>query len=203
MGDLEFVRRCVKNEKGAWGEFLKRYSRLIYSHIRACLDVQRFTQDEANIDDLFQEIICLLISDNYQKLKSFKALNGCSLAGWLRQVTLNHTIDYIRRTKPPMRSMDEELDDEGLSLKDLIADTGPDAPSVMNDKEMLGSLKECINKLDTDDKFFMELYLNKGCKPKELKEILNVSRAAVDMRKSRILERLKDCFRSKGIPLDF
>jgi DNA-directed RNA polymerase specialized sigma24 family protein len=47
------------------------------------------------------------------------------------------------------------------------------------------------------------LLINRGLKPEELKEHLRLSRGAIDMRKSRIIERLRDCFRSKGFALDF
>ena len=37
----------------------------------------------------------------------------------------------------------------------------------------------------------------------ELKKHFKLSRPAIDMRKSRLIERLRDCFRGKGFWLDF
>ena len=123
INDLEFIQRCVRGDKQAWDEFVDKYSRLIYSYIHGILKIrsQNFTQE--NINDIFQEIFLSLIKDNFKKLKSFKAKNGCSLATWLRQVTVNLTIDHMRRFHPAI-SLDEE-NEEGSNLKDILRDIQP------------------------------------------------------------------------------
>lgn len=202
MDDLEFVQSCVKGDKLAWDEFVDKYSHLIYRYIHSVLKFKgRDLASLDNINDIFQEIFVLLSKDNFKKLRSFKAKNGCSLASWLRQVVINYTIDYTRRFKPNI-SLDEELDDD-FSLQDIIPDNSPISNDILVTKEKLSTLTECIQKLDADDKYFLELYLNRGLGLEELKNILRISRGAVDMRKSRIIERLKDCFKSKGFGLDF
>jgi RNA polymerase sigma factor (sigma-70 family) len=196
MDDLEFVRRCVTGDKTAWDEFLEKYSRLIYNYIHSVLNTKGFSFTQDHINDIFQDIFHSLIKDNFKKLKSFKAKNGCSLATWLRQVTINFTIDYLRNIKPAV-SIDEEIEDE-LSLKEIIADSSPLATDKLKDRERLAALHDCIKKLNNDDKYFLELYINRGIRLEELKEILRLSRGAVDMQKSRIIDRLKECFKGKG-----
>ena len=199
MNDLEFVQRCVKGDKKAWDAFLKQYSRLIYSYIHSVLNSKgiKFTQD--NIQDVFQEIFCSLIKDNFRKLSTFKARNGCSLASWLRQVTVNFTIDYIRRLKPIV-SIDEE-NDEGSSLADLLSSNSPSVADTFSQEERLTQLKDCIDGLHNDDKYFLELHINRDLSLQDLKEHFKISRGAIDMRKSRIIERLRECFKNKGFVL--
>jgi len=202
MDDLEFVQRCVKGDKQAWDEFVDKYSRLIYNYIHSILKlkgVNQFSQD--NIRDLFQDIFLLLAQDNFKKLRSFKARNGCSLASWLRRIVINHTIDYIRKTKSII-SLDEETDEE-FSLKDILTDDSPSIKDTLSEKEKFVSLKDCIQELDTDDKYFVELHINRGLGLQELKGHFRVSRGAIDMRKKRIIERLRECFKHKGFALDF
>jgi len=202
MDDLEFVQRCVKGDKPAWDEFVERYSRLIYNYIYSVLKLKGTHQlNRDSVDDIFQEIFVLLCADNFRKLKSFKAKNGCSLASWLRQVVVNHTIDYLRKLKPVV-SLDEENTDE-LSLKDILADASAPATETLLREEKISQLKDCIKDLDTDDKYFLELHLYRSLLLEEIKDILKVSRGAVDMRKSRIVERLRECFQRKGFQLDF
>ncbi len=200
MDDLEFVQRCVKGDKLAWDEFVDKYSRLIYNYIHNVLNVKGYPFSQNHISDIFQEIFCSLIKDDFRKLRSFKARNGCSLASWLRQVTINFTIDYIRKIKPAV-SIDEETDD-GLSLKELLADDSATAVDTLSQEERMKSLKECIENLDNDDKYFLELHINKGLRLEELKEHFKLSRGAIDMQKARILNRLRECFKSKGFQLD-
>jgi RNA polymerase sigma factor (sigma-70 family) len=201
MDDLEFVRKCIKDDPNAWNEFIEKYSRLIYNYIYQVLKAKSVHQtNEQHVDDIFQEIFLLLTQNNFRKLSTFKAKNNCRLASWLRQVVVNYTIDYLRKVKPVI-SLDEESDSE-FSLKNTLSDHSPAPSESLESKEKVSGLKDCIRKLDTDDKFFMELHLNQGITLEELKMIFKVSRGAVDMRKSRIIERLKACFKSKGFALD-
>ncbi len=199
MNDLEFVRRCVKRDKLAWNEFVERYSSLIYNYIHSVLKIKGRTYAQENINDLFQEIFLSLAKDNFKKLSSFQARNGCSLASWLRQVTVNFTIDYIRNLKPSV-SIDEENDDD-FSLAEILSSDSPSAADTLSQEERLTHLRDCIDKLDIDDKYFLELHIHRGLGLGELKTWLKISRAAVDMRKSRITERLRECFESKGFIL--
>lgn len=197
MDDLEFVQRCIRGDKGTWDEFLNKYSRLIYSYIFNVINIKGYNLTQANIEDLFQEVIYSLIADNFKKLRCFKGLNGCSLPSWLRQLTINFTIDYLRKLKTPPLSLEEESED-GFSLKEVIADNRQIQSEQVLEKEKLSSLTDCIKRLDTDDRYFLELNINQGLSLKELKNYFDVSRGAIDMRKSRIIQQLRECFKDKG-----
>jgi len=84
MDDLEFVQRCVKGDKLAWNAFVDKYSRLLYNYIYSVLKVKGRHLAEDNVNDLFQELFLSLSKDNFQKLKSFKGKNGCTLASCVR-----------------------------------------------------------------------------------------------------------------------
>lgn len=196
MDDLEFVQRCLTGDKRSWDEFVEKYSRLIYNYIHSVLKTKGAATSQENASDIFQDIFISLVADNFKKLKSFRGLNGCSLASWLRQVTVNATIDYIRKLRP-LLSIDQEGDD-GFSLKDVLADKSAPATEALAREEKLEQLKDCINRLSASDKYFLELHINKGIALGQLKEILGFSRGTVDMRKSRIIDRLKECFGKKG-----
>lgn len=201
MDDLDFVQRCIKGDKLIWSEFVNKYSRLIYSSIHAVLGTKsrhKYSVDTPN--DIFQEICFSLVRDNYKRLRSFEGRNKCSLASWLRQVSVNATIDYLRRAKSFI-SLEEENNDE-LALKDIIADSKPLVKELLLDREKFSQLKDCIDILSTDDKYLVELHINQDLTLEQLRKHLKVSRGAVDMRKARIVERLRDCFRHKGFVLD-
>lgn len=202
MDDLEFVQRCIKGGKLAWDEFLRQYSRLIYNYIHSILKIKgahSFSQE--NINDLFQDIFLSLAKDNFKKLRSFQAKNECSLASWLRQVTVNCTIDYIRKIKPTV-SIDEETK-EGFNLKEVLADDALPVNDALSQKERITHLKDCIERLEINDQYFLELHIHQGLTLEELRGHFRISRAALYMRKSRIIDRLKECFKSKGYALDF
>ncbi len=201
MDDLEFVQGCLKGDKQSWNEFLPRYSRLIYNYIYSVLSVKGYSLTEEQVEDVFQEIFCSLIKDNYKKLATYQGKNGCSLASWLRQVTINFTVSYLRKLKP-MVSIDAETE-EGLSLKDILKDLSADAVEFLSDQDRRKALRECVDSLESAEQYFMELFLNQGLNLEQIREHLKINRGAVDMRKSRIFQKLQDCFKSKGFKLDF
>ncbi|RKY30742.1 MAG: hypothetical protein DRP74_06390 [Candidatus Omnitrophota bacterium] len=202
MSDLEFIQRCVKGEKRAWDEFLDKYSRLIYKYIHGVLKIKGALEVSPQVvKDLFQEICTSLIEDNFKKLRSFKAKNNCSLASWLRQITINRTIDYIRTAKPTI-SIDAEIEGSDFSLKQILRSESPSAGQNLSEEENLKSLQECINRLSPEDKYFLELYFYQGLKLEEIKDLLRVTRGTVDVRKARIVERLRECFKSRGFIID-
>jgi len=196
MNDLEFLQSCLKGDKQAWAEFISRYSRLIYNYIHSVLSVKGRAASAEQVDDIFQEIFHSLIKDNCKKLSTYRGKNGCSLASWLRQVTVNFTIDYLRKLKPTV-SIDAQ-DEDGFSLGDLLADLSSGAIEFLNDQDKRKTLAECIGLLESTEQYFLELFLGQGLSLDEIKDYLKIKRGAVDMRKSRILEKLQDCFKKKG-----
>jgi len=200
VSDLDFVRKCVEGDKQAWDEFLKCYSLLIYKYIHSVLNSTIPSGSGFKSEDIFQEFLYSLILDDYKKLRSFKAKNGCSLASWLRQVAVNFTLSSLRKTRSVF-SLDEE-NEEGFSLKDNLADEAFSVPELLNQEERLKSLGDCIELLNGRDKVLIELNINKGVKLEAIRGLFKVSRGAIDMQKTRLLERLRDCFRSKGFALD-
>lgn len=191
MDDLEFVRRCLNQDRRAWGEFVDKYSNLIYKYLLSTLISHGIAPAAArqNAEDLFQQVLLSLVNNDFQRLKSFQGRNNCSLASWLRIISTNCAIDFLRRIRMPARL--EEKDGNGLSLKEAL---------VKN--ERLGHLKDCIEVLDSEEQYFLELHLNLNLTLEQIKDHLNISRGAADMRKARIVNRLKKCFKNKGFALD-
>lgn len=198
MKDFELIRECIKNDKKAWETFVSKYSRLIYNYIYSVLKDNNINHSEDKVNDLFQEFIFVLIKDDFKKLKIFQGFNGCSFASWLRVLTVNFVLDYIKKIKKIYSFKDDmavDLEDSVECQKELVNQ------KVIYD-EQLFHLKDCVSVLDIQDKYFLEFYLDKMLSLDEIKLILGVSRAAVDMRKSRILNRLKQCFKKKGFVFD-
>jgi RNA polymerase sigma-70 factor, ECF subfamily len=200
MDDLDFARKCAQADKSAWKEFLQKYSRLIYSYIHNIIRIKGYVLDPSVTEEIFNEIISLLIKEDFKKLKTYHGKNNATLATWLRQVTINFCLDYLRKEKPAMVSIDAPVKDE-LSLSEIIPCRSQSAAEELIQKEKSEQLTDCIQKLTLDDKLFLELKLRWEFSLEELKDFFGISRAATDMRHSRIIQRLRDCFKEKGFDL--
>jgi RNA polymerase sigma factor (sigma-70 family) len=200
MDDLDFARKCVKADKIAWEEFLQKYSRLIYSYINCVVRIKGHVFDPSVIEEIFNEIISRLIQNNFKKLKTYQGKNNATLASWLRQLTINYCLSYLRKNRPEMVPIDESKDGD-LPLSEMIPYRGLTASEELLKKEKAESLTDCIQKLDLDEKFFLELNIKRGLSLEELKDFFQVPRGTIDMRRSRIIDRLRDCFKEKGFEL--
>jgi RNA polymerase sigma factor (sigma-70 family) len=201
MDDLGFVRTCLRGDKEAWDEFVDRYSVLIYNYIHSVFKNKSYPQDCDTVNDIYQEIFLCLVRDNFRKLRQFKAKNGCSLASWLRTITINFTLDYLRRErKVSVSSLDEKVAfSDRFSLKDIISHNSKLAQEIILDEERIAYLSNCIGGLSEEEKYFLQMHIYCGMSLEDLRGTLGISRAAVDMRKNRILKKLRNCFREKGL----
>ena len=196
MDDLEFVHQFIKGESQARDQFIKRYSRLIYNYIHHVLGVKGFKDPAGHADDIFQGFIAFLMDEDCRKLRAFKARNGATLATWIRYLTINFTRDYLRKIKPVF-SLDAETE-EGLSAKDILADNSLSAVEELLKEEKAKVLDECIDLLNNEDKYFVELNFNQKVSLEIMRDFLKLTRGAIDMQKARLMKKLKDCFKHKG-----
>lgn len=196
MDDVIFAKKCAGGDPAARNEFLAKYSRLIYKYILSVSRAYGRPQAADHADDIFQDFFCFLFADNGRKLLSFQGRNGCTLASWLRLVAARFTLDYLGKLKP-LLSIEEDVPGAG-SLKGILADAAQGASAVLMRDEQMDNLKECIETLETDDKYFIEMHIHRGVGLDALKEHLRTTRPALEMYKSRLIGRLRECFRKKG-----
>ncbi len=200
MSDLDFVGRCIKSDSLAWKEFLQKYNRLIYSYIYSVIRIKAYVFSPPVAEEIFNELISNLIKDDFRKLKTYRGRNNASLASWLKQVTINFCLSYFRYKKKDMISLDEPLS-EGFAFSEIIPYRSLSAAEELLRKEENEHLADCIQNLELDDKFFLELRLRWEFSIGEIMDFLKITRGAADMRYSRIIQRLKGCFQEKGMIL--
>lgn len=203
MDERGLIQGCLKQDKAAWDEFVDRYSRLIYNYIHSVYKIKGVGCRPDTVNELFQEIFLSLIKDNFHKLRQFKGKNNASLASWLRVITINFCLNYLKRdNKSKPSSLDEDLGEGEFSLKDMLSDQHILADEHLTDQERLEYLFECIDILNNQDRYFLEMHIYQDVKLEDLQVVLGVSRSAMDMRKSRVVQKLRNCFQDKGFLLD-
>lgn len=195
MEDATLLCGCIEGNRQSRSEFLDKYSRLIYSYIRRVVSLKGHPCALDHVDDIFHDLFCSLFADDARKLKSFQARNGSSFATWLRQVTVHFTIDYLRSLRVDMPvDASRGVPVSPQALCETVVSAADDAIT----DELLQKLRECVDELDADSRFFLEMHLERGVRLVDLRDYLQVSRGSIDMFKSRLLARLRDCFKSKG-----
>jgi RNA polymerase sigma-70 factor (ECF subfamily) len=85
--DEELVRQYQGGKESAFNELVLRYQEKVYWVAR------RFTNDHDNADDITQEVFCKM----YESLKRFRG--DSSLYTWLYRITVNVSLNFVRRQK--------------------------------------------------------------------------------------------------------
>lgn len=123
----------------------------------------------------------------HQKLSKFT--NYSSFGGWLRILTRNTAIDYLRTLKNKAISIDDQ--ENGIQLSNVI--------DVANDENNLtyDNLLDLLNNLSGSNKQIIRLYYENGMTVSQISKALNVSegtiKSCLHRMRNNIKKQLKLC----------
>lgn len=153
MTDNEkLIKECQKKSAKAFDQLYNTYASLVFS---ICL---RYTKDRAEAEDLMQE--CFIKILNKINEYEFKG----SFEGWLRRLTVNNAINFLKAKKS---FASEDISEYEIS----DAQTNADVLSDMSAKEIIA----VINKLPAGYRTVFNLHVVEGYKHTEIAEMLEIS----------------------------
>ena len=176
----ELLKGCISGSKEKWNLFVKKYSNLILHTIYKTLRVYDQPTDPDEVDDLFQEVFIAFYADNLKKLRIYDPVKGRTLASWLRLITVQLTINYIKRQRPTISIDDLSIEPSQVGKQELIID-----------EETKQYLADSLEELSEDDKFLIELSYIRELPPETVSQMLRISVGAFYTRKNRIITKLK------------
>lgn len=136
--DNQLVNRCLRGEQKAYTMLLQKYQQAVFN---LCY---RLVSDAETAQDLAQESF----------VKIFNALNqfdpNYRFSSWMFRVVKNHCYDYLRKSKLPQVSLNDDRDDDSRPLQ--IADTKPTPDQSVFRSERRELIMQAINKLPPDSR---------------------------------------------------
>lgn len=100
MADGSDLEALCQGDKAAWDAFVRRYTGLILTGVRAA------ARDGADIDDLVQEVFVRLCKDGYRLLKTYDPARA-GLSTWLTIVARSTARDASRRRQPKVTPIED------------------------------------------------------------------------------------------------
>ncbi len=178
MSDEEIIRECQKGSHHAQMELYKKYSPALRG---VCY---RYLKDMDDIEDLVQDSFIKIFAnlDKYNFKGSFE--------GWMKRVTINTTISYLRKRKLlPKADMtdaigvedeNEEINENGSGdpVEDLLSGLPLTQEDILN----------AIKSLPEDYGVVFNMYVFEDFKHKEIAEMLHFK---VSTSKSKLLRARK------------
>ena len=195
VDEHQLIQGCLNRDKKSWDQFVDGYSKLIYSTLHRVFREKAVMVTQDTIEELFNETFVILLKDEAKKLRQYQG--RCSFASWVRLITSNVAIDYFRRLKPTT-SLDEEPE-EGPSLLDVLT-VDEDVRATLSQEDEKEIFSRAFTKLEPKDQLLLRLLFIDEVSPEEAGKIIGLSKEAIYMRKSRLVNELKQLI-TKEIPV--
>jgi len=186
--DRELIARCISQvDDAAWEDFVRAYSRLIWSAIHKTVRSCSASCTPADAEDIYSTIFLSLVEKDFRKLRQFAGRNECSLSTWLTVVSVNHTIDHLRREKNRTHPKIEDLPEACAA----VPDHRWDMESILMLKQEAEVLSRALAELPDEDRRIYELLAHQDHTPEQAAASLGISVPAFYTRKHRVIEKLK------------
>jgi RNA polymerase sigma factor (sigma-70 family) len=196
LKDKRLLSRCIAGDKKAREKFVRTFSDLIFRSIQHILTAKHIQFNYIDLEDLHNSVFLSLFEKDCHKLSQYKGINGCSLATWIRVVTVRMILNDIRKKGVDSISWKEKQ--VTLDILPELKSNNPEAQAVMEKEERVRFLQEKIRKLPPRDQLFLKLHFVKGFSIKDIAEVMQLSVDNVYTVKHRAIKRLKSQVESDG-----
>ncbi|MBI3089730.1 MAG: sigma-70 family RNA polymerase sigma factor [Candidatus Tectomicrobia bacterium] len=179
FSDQELLRECLRGNRIAWDYLVRKYAGLIYRTIDQTLRSSNCFHATDDLPDLLNSVLLSLFDNDCKKLRQFRGKNGCSLASWIRIVTVRYTIDQMRKFR----------ETEALQEHDSVTHHSPE--DKVNQAEQREMLRRLMGKLTVKEQLFVHYYYDQELPPEEVATAMNLLVGTVYSMKNRVREKLK------------
>ena len=175
--DAQLIRRILDGDQEAFSPLIKKYQKGV--HALAWRKVGDF--------HIAQEITQDAFLNAYQKLRTLKDPNA--FAGWLYVIVANLCLDWLRKNRIPMESLDaaDSSEVDKVSYSQYVSDKQEEAA----DETRREVVKELLKKLPESERTVMTLHYLGEMTIKAISEFLGVSQNTIKSRLSRARNRLR------------
>ena len=187
--DRQLLSRIFSGDKKATEIFVRQFSKLIYTSIQAAFLTRQITFNQQDLEDLHNAVFLQFFEQDCKKLRQYKRKNGCSLASWIKLVTIRIVLNHLRKKGLDAIGWKNKM----ISLDDLSELRGYNMNSweIMERQEQESLLQNAINSLPPRDRLFAKLHLEKDLSIEKVAESLQLSMQNAYAVKHRIIKKLK------------
>ena len=178
--DIEAIQRCIAGDNSAFAFLQKKYNSIVYSLIR------RMVKTEEDVQDLVQETFIKA----YNALASFQP--AYSFSAWLYRIASNNCIDFHRKRKVQIISLNQKQYGSDEEEEVEIEDNSylPDM-KMMNEEKKL-ALQAAFDKLPENYKLIMKLRHEEDLDYNEISARLNLPLGTVKAHLFRARKQMYD-----------
>jgi len=188
--ERQLLRRVLRSEERAWAEMLRRYRALIYRCITKVIGKYGPSMTNADVDEIFAEVLLNLLRDDMRKLRLYNPARGTKLSSWIGMISINSTYDFLRGVgrRPVLDRLDGAPDPHGESDRTPL--------DMLIEKERWSALNVILADFSDKDRRFLALYYAQGLEPEAVASQMSISLKTVYSKKHKIRAHLRRCIGS-------
>jgi RNA polymerase sigma factor (sigma-70 family) len=190
LDDRTLIAGCLSGSRDALEGLVRRFSDPVYRSIQYALKAKDIRYSREDLEDLHNNVFLGIFENQCRKLRQYRGENGCSLATWIRLITVRMVIDHARRTS--VDALGGQKRKVPVDILDSFRSDGPDPVDDMEKARQWGLIREGMKELPPRDRFFMTLYCQEGYSVKEIADLMNLSEENAHSIKHRAIKRLKE-----------
>jgi RNA polymerase sigma-70 factor, ECF subfamily len=198
--DLCLILACERGDESAWNDLVERFTATVRSAARSATANEDAAEDLAQ--SIWAELYGLRVRDDGRRASKLAYYSGRgSLAGWLRAVVAQLSVDtYRKQSKLVQAEEDADLDrlarDARVSEVPAFAVTGVSNPeqSLSNrlaQTDLQDALSKAVQELAAEDRLLVKLYYFDNLRLREAGVVLGVHEATASRRLTRIQTDLR------------
>ena len=183
--DRQLLRRVLFGEERGWNELLRRYRALIYRCITKTTAKYAPDLSDADIDEIFADVLMQLWRNDMSKLRQFNPNRGTKLGSWIGLISCNAAYDHLRSSgrAPLLDHFDGAIDPH------IECDRTP--LDVLIEKERWAHFNKLLDKFSSKDRMFLDLYYAKGLDATRVADKMSISLKTVYSKKHKIRSHLR------------
>ena len=198
--DMCLIIACERGDEKAWTDLVERFTTTVRSAARSASANEDAAQDLAQ--SIWAELYGLRVRDDGRPASKLAYYSGRgSLAGWLRAVVAQLSVDTFRKQSKLVQT-EEDADLDRLARDARISETQTFAAAgVQNPEQSLSNqfaqtdlqqaLTHAIRELSAEDRLLVKLYYFDNLRLREAGVVLGVHEATASRRLTRIQTDLR------------
>jgi len=198
--DLCLIVACERGDENAWTDLVERFTTTVRSAARSVSANEDAAEDLAQ--SIWAELYGLRVRDDGRRASKLAYYSGRgSLAGWLRAVVAQLSVDAFRKQAKLVQT-EEDADFDRLARDSHISETPTFAAAgVQNPEQSLSNrfarehlqqaLTQALGELAAEDRLLVKLYYFDNLRLREAGVVLGVHEATASRRLTRIQTDLR------------
>ena len=194
--DRALLAKCFAGDRVASEALVRRFSDLVYKTVQYTLRARQVPFKGEDLEDLHNTVFLNLFERKCRKLRQYRGKNGCSLATWIRVVTLRILLNHLRKKGPDAAFWQKKR----ISIDELdhVRAEETDTPALMERAEQESLVQEGLQSLTPRDRLFVKLHFHQGLSVEEVARTMRISIENAYTVKHRAIQRLRAYVASHG-----